>query len=198
MFDDLFEYIKKNWSWFLNLPSGFQAIVFAFIVVLFGTVIMSIFSTAATTTYALSLGLQAPAVDIDAIHSALLANTAKSSGILFVILSIIFSWLIHKNTKQIVRNILFYLSAAAFFGFYGYLLVLYFTPSHHQELLKKLNLGGFTDIVLYENLNDKTEVKHPCKLVLHATNSITCYFPESKTYTKFPAIVIQRIDYGQK
>lgn len=198
MFDNLVDFIKKNYSWFTELHYVVRAVIFAFLVAVVGTLIVTMFSGAATHYYALGIGFKPPAEEIEALQTAILVWSGKLSLIILFGLTVVFAILMKFTAHKIAKQILFYVSFLAVLGFYGYISILLFNPSHYEALLKQIKIGGFTDIVLYENKIDKTEHRHECQLVLHATNSIVCYFAESKTYTQFPLINIQRIDYAVK
>lgn len=195
MFDNLIDLIHRNWSGFLRLNSSLRAVILAFIVAFSGTLTVTLFSGAATSYYALGLGIKPPIEQIDALQSAVFVWSLKYSLVMGLGLSLVFALLFQATRKELLKRILFFGGLIGFIGLYGYVFILLFSTNQFEDLLIKTRLGGFNNVVLYENLNDKTEIKHECKLVLYTTDAIICYFPSRKTYTQFPISNLQRIDY---
>lgn len=198
MFDGLIGFMKNNGDWFGGLHYAIRAIVLAFFGAAFGALIVTFSAGGATSHYALGLGIKPPAQEIDALQSALFVWGLKYSLIIWLGLSVVIALFIKFETRETLRSVLFFVGLAGFIGFYVYVFALLFSPNQFESLLMKTKLGGFSDIVLYENLNDKTELKHECQLVLYAADTITCYFEQSKTYTQFPIGNLQRVDFVVK
>lgn len=195
MFDNLIDFIGKNWSNFLRLPDTLQSVIFAVLVGMAGTILVALFSGSATNQYLLSLGLRPPMQDVPYIQSAVFAWALKLSLIVMVGLTFMFVILMKFAKHKWLKKVMFLVSMASVLGFYGYIFMQLYSPPQFQSLLAEIKHGGFSEIVLYENLIDKTEATHQCQLVLYGADSVICYFPDSKTYTEFPKTFIQRIDY---
>lgn len=198
MFDNFIDFLKKNQVWFTDLHYVVQSAILALLVTALGALIVTLFGGSTTSYYALGLGIKPPIEGIEAVQSAIFAWVLKPSLLIFLGLSVAFVILIGFAKTPIAKRIVFYVSLLALMACYAYILLLLFSPSQFEALLKRAKIGGFMPIVLYENKIDKTEHKHECQLVLHTGEAIICYFPEAKIYTEFPLIYIQRIDYGAK
>lgn len=198
MFDALVDFIGKNWSGFLRLHYAMRAVILAFLVAMAGTLAVTLFSAAATSRYAIGLGIKPPLQEISAVQDAVFIWALKLSMMVWLGLSVVFAVLTKMSKLKPLRTVVFLGSFAIVLGFYGYILMQLFSANHFETVLLKIKLGGFSEIVLYENKIDKTEHKHECQLVLYANDAVTCYFTATKTYTQFPIVIIQRIDYQIK